>query len=336
MPFVHFKDMKPDIFRPRTALKPLEYPDILKYKDAIRHSFWVHTEFNFTPDIQDMMVKMRPHEVEALNRTMLAISQIENAVKSFWGDVHKHLPKPEISDVGGTFAESEIRHKDAYAALLEKMGLDKRFEDIQNIPALQDRLDYIQKINTKTKTLGNDPKEYFRSIIFFSMLIEYVSLFSQFYIILAFNKHDNVLKGMSNAVEATSKEEDIHANFGFDLINIIKEENPEWFTPELQKYIQEKVIKAFIAEQKVLEWVYENGELKAAPKAVVEEFVKHRLNNALKAIGIEEVFSIDKSLAKSFEWFEDEITVTKNNDFFQKRSTNYTKKTKSINAEELF
>ncbi len=328
--------MDTDIFSPRQILKPYEYPDLIKYVDAIRHSYWIHTEFNYTPDIQDMKVKMQPHEVEALNRTMLAISQIENAVKSFWGEIHKHLPKPEISDVGYTFSESEVRHKDAYAALLDKMGLNDRFETIKEIPAMQKRLDYISKINMKTKGYGEDPMEYFKSIIFFSMLIENVSLFSQFYIILSFNKFDNVLKGMSNAVEATSKEEDIHANFGFDLINIIKAENPDWWTDDLKDYIQLKIRKAFAAEQKVLDWIYAKGDLKAAPRAVTEEFVKYRLNSSLEAIGVDPVYTLDQSLVDQFMWFEDEVTVTKSNDFFQKRSTNYTKRAKAITSEELF
>ena len=48
---------------------------------------------------------------------MLAISQIEVAVKSFWGDIYHKIPKPEVGAVGATFAEreSEVRHTDAYS-----------------------------------------------------------------------------------------------------------------------------------------------------------------------------------------------------------------------------
>ena len=54
---------------------------------------------------------------------MLAISQIEVAVKSFWGDIYKRMPKPEIGNVGATFAESEVRHADAYSHLIQLLGL---------------------------------------------------------------------------------------------------------------------------------------------------------------------------------------------------------------------
>lgn len=324
-----------NIFEKRVHIKPYEYPQLLKYNDAIRHSYWIHTDYNYDPDIQDMKVHLLPHEVQAVNRTMLAISQVESAVKTFWGNMHNHLPKPEIAKVGATFAESEVRHEDAYSHLLEKLQLNDEFAKIRNIPAMWDRIAYIDKINTRARE-SIDPKDYFKSVIFFSMLIENVSLFSQFYIIMSFNKHKNVLKGMSNAVESTSKEEDQHASFGFDVINIMRNEHPEWWTPELVNYIQLMAKKAFIAEQKVLDWVYEGGELECAPRAVVEAFIANRLNNSLRAIDIKPVLTPDPELIKESAWFEDEVTVTKQGDFFQKRNNTYSKHQKPIGAEDLF
>lgn len=325
-----------DIFSPRVNIKPYEYPELLDYVDAIRHSYWVHTEYNYDPDIQDMKVNLRPDESEVINRTMMAISQIESAVKTFWGKVHDHLPKPEIAKVGATFAESEVRHEDAYSHLLEKLGLNKRFEKINEIPALNDRLNYLTKINNKAK-MSEDPKDYFEVIILFSMLIENVSLFSQFFIIMSFNKHKNVLKGMSNAIEATSKEEDIHAHFGFDIVNIIQDEHPDWMNSGVKIRIYDMAKKAFKAEQKVLDWIYEGSEVHAVtPRPVVEEFIKQRLNDSLKAIGLSGLFSVDEECGKEFKWFQDEISVTKSNDFFQKRQTTYTKGSQSFTAQDLF
>jgi ribonucleoside-diphosphate reductase beta chain len=75
---------KKNIFKRRLNLKPYEYPELLKYVDAIRHSYWIHTEFNFTGDVQHFNVDVNDTEKSAIKNTMLAIAQIEVAVKSFW------------------------------------------------------------------------------------------------------------------------------------------------------------------------------------------------------------------------------------------------------------
>ena len=51
-----------DIFAPRKNLKPYEYPELYEYADAVRHSYWVHTEFNFTGDVQNFKVDINDVE----------------------------------------------------------------------------------------------------------------------------------------------------------------------------------------------------------------------------------------------------------------------------------
>ena len=68
--------MNKNIFEPRTNILPYEYPQLLEYKDAIRHSYWIDTEYNFTEDISDFMTRVNAMEREAIKRTMLAIAQI--------------------------------------------------------------------------------------------------------------------------------------------------------------------------------------------------------------------------------------------------------------------
>jgi len=210
------------IFDKRVAFKPFEYPDILKFKDAIRHSYWIHTEFNITSDVQDFKNNITEEEKEIISRTMLAISQIEISVKTFWAKIYDNMPKPEIGSVGMTFSESEIRHADAYAFLLERLGLNKEFEKIHEIPAIIDRVDYLTKSIEGVNSRSD--KKFALSVLLFSVFVEHVSLFSQFLIMMSFNKHRNQFKGISNIVEATSKEEEIHGKFGVEIINILKKE----------------------------------------------------------------------------------------------------------------
>lgn len=186
------KERKRDIFKPRINLKPYEYPELTEYVDAIRHSYWLHTEFNFTSDIQDFKVNVSESERNAIQNTMLAIAQIEVAVKTFWGNVYSRLPKPEIGAVGDTFAESEVRHMDAYSHLLEILGLNSDFERIKEIPAIMKRIEYLEEATRGAKI--NTDKEYTKNILLFSLFIEHVSLFSQFLIIMSFNKYRNIFK----------------------------------------------------------------------------------------------------------------------------------------------
>lgn len=319
---------------PRVNILPYEYPSLLAYKDAIRHSYWIDTEFNFTTDIDDFKTKISDDEREVIKRSMLAIAQIEVNVKTFWADLYKRMPITEIGDVGMTFAESEVRHKDAYARLLRILGLEEEFKHVVEIPAIKDRIAYLSKYLDGTRSKDN--KMYTKSVLLFSLFIEHVSLFSQFFIMMSFNKDKNLFKGISNVVEATSKEEEIHGNFGSELINIIKEENPEWFDEEFEQLIDSACKKAYIAECKILDWIFEKGELSFLSKETIKSFIQNRFNNSLQRIGMKPVFDVDFSEIEKTLWFDVEILSTKEGDFFYKKQIDYNKKSQSITEDDLF
>ena len=169
---------KPNIFEKRINLKPYEYPDLYEYVSAIRHSYWIHSEFNFTSDIQDFKTKLTDTERSAIKNTMLAISQIEVAVKSFWGDIYQKIPKPEVGSVGATFGESEVRHADAYSHLLEILGLNKEFQTLKKKPVIMRRVQYLETALAASKS--EDAKEYSESVCF---LIVYRACFIVFSIL---------------------------------------------------------------------------------------------------------------------------------------------------------
>lgn len=323
-----------DLFKKRTNLKPYEYPELLEYVSAIRHSYWLHTEFNFMRDIDDFKTRINDAERESIKRTMLAIAQIEVAVKSFWGNIYGRMPKPEIGAVGFTFAESEVRHMDAYAHLLEILGLNDEFKALSDVPVIKKRIEYLEKVIAFSKT--GEMREFSQAVLLFALFIEHVSLFSQFLIMMSFNKHKNLFKGISNAVEATSKEEQIHGMFGIDIINIIRKEHPDWFDSSHRETVRMMCVEAYQAESAIVDWIFENGELDFLPKDQVKEFIKSRLNNSLRSIGMSAVFSVNEELLDKTEWFNDEVIATKHVDFFDKRSINYSKRQSSVTSEDLF
>lgn len=229
---------------------------------------------------------------------------------------------------------SEVRHKDAYAQLLKVLGLENEFKNVIEIPAIKDRITYLNKYLSGARSRNN--KMYTKSVLLFSLFIEHVSLFSQFLIMMSFNKEKNLFKGISNVVEATSKEEEIHGNFGSTLINIIKKENPEWFDQEFEDLITSACKKAYKAEVKILDWIFEHGELEFLSKETIKQFIQNRFNNSLRRIGMQPVFEANEEEVEKTKWFDVEILSTKEGDFFYKKQIDYNKKSKSITEDDLF
>ena len=330
-----------DIFKPRKNYRPFEYPELFAYGEAIQFSYWLHTEYNYDSSVQDYNVNIEPHERTAIKNAMLAISQVEVTVKNYWSSLAgagfgNSVPiiKPEISATASVFAESEVRHSEAYSHLLTLLGLHEEFENYENIPALNNRVNYLSSYNRFVFT--GDKRDYTLSMILFSAFIEHISLFSQFLIMMSFNKYQNQFTGLSNAIEATSKEEQLHGDFGVEIVNIIREEHPEYFDEDLENTIYELAKESYTSEKEMLDWIFEDGELDFLPKYTIQEFIKNRLNNSLANIGLERIFEVDESEVEKTLWFDEEIISTKHFDFFNKRSVNYTKRSQSFTEEDLF
>ena len=322
------------IFDKRISYKPFEYPEVMQFVEAINKSYWVHSEVDFTADVQDFQSQLEPHEKNAVKNALLAIAQIEVNVKTFWGNLYNHLPKPELNGLGATFSECEFRHSEAYSRLLEVLGYNDDFLDVVNVPAVKDRIDYLGKMLKHANS--DDQKAYVSSLLLFSILIENVSLFSQFAIILSFTRFKGYLKNVSNIIAWTSIDEQIHANGGIYLINKIREEQPDLLNDADIEAIYDLVDESIEMESNILDWIFEQGELDNVSKKNLLDFMKYRVDDSLKKIGMKTRYNITPEAYKPMIWFEEEVFANSMDDFFAKRPVDYTKHDKSITANDLF
>jgi ribonucleoside-diphosphate reductase beta chain len=322
------------IFDKRVNYKPFEYPEILNFTEAINKSFWVHSEVDFTADVQDFHSYLSDNEKQVVKKSLLAIAQIEVAVKSFWGDLYHHLPKPEFNGLGSTFAECEFRHSEAYSRLLEVLGYNNEFSRLIEIPVIKKRVEYLSEALAHTKAA--DHKKYVFSLILFSILIENVSLFSQFAIILSFTRFKGVMKNISNIIAWTSVDEQIHANAGIYIVNEIKREFPEFFDENTISEIRATVAHSIEVEGEILDWIFADGEIEHISKDNLLNFMKFRADESMEKIGLSKQFYVSELNYQPMAWFEEEIFANSLDDFFAKRPVDYTKHDKSITADDLF
>ncbi|MGM5630880.1 ribonucleotide-diphosphate reductase subunit beta [Apibacter raozihei] len=322
------------IFDRRINYKPFEYPEVLQFTEAINRAFWVHSEVDFTADIQDFHSHLDDSERNAIKNSLLAIAQIEVAVKTFWGNIYQHFPKPEFNGLGSTFAECEFRHSEAYSRLLEVLGYNNEFEKLLTIPVIRERVEYLD--NALKYAKSDDRKKYIISLILFTILIENVSLFSQFAIILSFTRFRGLMKNVSNIIGWTSVDEQVHANAGIYIVNKIKEEFPDFFDEDMIRHVRETVVNSIDIEGRILDWIFESGNISTIEKENLLNFMKFRVDESLKQIGIEQLYYISAEQYKPMAWFEEEVFANSLDDFFAKRPTEYTKHDKSITENDLF
>jgi ribonucleoside-diphosphate reductase beta chain len=322
------------IFNEQISRKPNFYPWTEEFIEAMHNGFWTDKEFNFKSDVQQFKVNLNDQEREIVIRTLSAIGQIEIAVKTFWAKLGENLPHPSLSDLGYVMANVEVIHNNAYERLISVLGLEDVFEKNLKLDWIEGRVKYLRKYTHRY--YKDSKKQYLYALILFTLFVENVSLFSQFYVINWFARFKNVLKDTEQQVKYTRNEEQIHGLVGTKIINTIREEYPELFDEELEEKIAHEAKEALKSESEIVDWMVNGINEENLTASILKEFIKNRINDSLKQIKFKPVFEIDKELLGKTKWFEEELLGNNMTDFFHSRPTEYAKKNQSFDESDLF
>lgn len=322
------------IFDEQISRKPDHYPWTQEFIKAMHNGFWTDREFTFSSDVQDFKVSLTEQEREIIVRALATIGQLEISVKKFWAKLGDNLPHPSINDMGYVMANTEVIHGDAYERLLEILGIDGAFEKILELDIIKGRVNYLRKHLHKFHS--DNKKQFVYSLILFTLFVENIALFSQFYTISWFGRFKNLLKDTNKQVEYTSREENLHAIIGMKIVNVIRKEHPELFDEELERKILHEASEAIKYEMQIIEWIVNGYKSENLNSEVLKEFIKNRMNESLREIGFEMIFDIDKEIMRKTKWFEEQVLGNNAQDFFHARPVEYSRSAKSFAVEDLF
>jgi len=322
------------IFDEQVSRKPNKYPWTEQFIEAMHNGFWTDKEFSFKSDLHQFKTQLTDQEKEIIVRTLSAIGQIEVAVKTFWAKLGDNLPHPSLSDLGFVMANVEVIHNNAYERLLSVLDMEDIFEENLKLEWIQGRVKYLKKYTHRF--YKDSKKQYLYALILFTLFVENVSLFSQFYVINWFGRNKNVLKDTDQQVRYTRNEEMIHALVGVKIINTIREELPELFDEELETKILQEAEQAFISESKIIDWMVNGIDEPGLTAPILKEFIKNRINKSLVQIGFNKIFDIDENLLEETTWFDEELMGSNATDFFHSRPTEYSKNSQNYDEDELF
>jgi ribonucleoside-diphosphate reductase beta chain len=326
--------MAKSIFEEQVSRKPNLYPWTDRFIEAMHNGFWTDKEFNFKSDVQQFKVELTDQEREIIVRTLSAIGQIEVAVKTFWAKLGENLPHPALYDLGIVMSNTEVIHNNAYERLLKVLELEDVFEENLKLEWIQGRVKYLRKYTHRF--YKDSKKQYLYALTLFTLFVENVSLFSQFYVINHFARFKNVMKDTDQQVKYTRNEENIHALVGIQIINTIREEHPELFDEELTERILTAAQEAFKSESKIIDWMVNGINEPGLSAPILKEFIKNRINESLTQIGLPKPFEVDSTILESTMWFTEELLGNNMTDFFSSRPVEYSKKSQCFDEDALF
>lgn len=322
------------IFDEYTSVKPDKYTAKARtFVRAMDDGHWTVDRFKFLSDIQDFKINASQEERGVFTRTLATIGNVECKVKLWWANMGmKNIPRRSMIDLGLKMADTERIHAEAYERLLLTLGLEEEFDKALELPIIKGRESYLGK--HVHKYYKDSKKQFIYANILFTLFVENVSLFSQFYIVLWFGRYKNMFKDTNQQVTYTKNEETIHADVGIWLTNTFRNELPELFDEEMEEKILSEAREAFEWESKIIDWLLGDYRGQRLSPEVIKELVKSRLNDSLVKIGFKKIFEIDPIIARDFEWFDEEVTGNNQTDFFHQTPVDYSKN-KQIDEDDL-
>jgi ribonucleoside-diphosphate reductase beta chain len=162
---------------------------------------------------------------------------------------------------------------------------------------------------------------------------EGMQLFSAFAILLSFAKR-GLMTGMGQLTTFISRDEDLHCQFMIKIFNTMKEESPEFWTPELRGYIVQAAFDAVRLEEHFIDLAFNLGPVDGLNKEELKDYIRYVTNKRLQEMGLSPVFS--DLLSNPLPWMDEMLAAQEHANFFETRSTSYSKSNLSGTWEECW
>lgn len=239
---------------------------------------------------------------------------------------YRHITAPECRQFLLRQAFEEAIHTHAYQYIVESLGLDEgeifnAYHEVTSIRAKDEFL--IPFIHTltdpafKTGTLEADQK-LLKSLIVFACIMEGLFFYVGFTQILALGRQ-NKMTGAAEQYQYILRDESMHCNFGIDLINQIKLENPHLWTAEFRAEIRELFKQAVELEYRYAEDTTPRGVL-GLNASMFKSYLRFISNRRCQQIGLDPLYPNEEN---PFPWMSEMIDLKKERNFFETRVIEY-------------
>lgn len=241
--------------------------------------------------------------------------------------IFRHVTNAECRQYLLRQAFEEAIHTHTFHYIVESLDLDEReiFGMYHDIPAISAKDEMEMALTAElldpdfTTETFEGAQKFLENLVGYYVIMEGIFFYAGFAMVLSFQRQ-NRMKGIGEQFQYILRDETIHLNFGVDLINGIKAENPELWTEDFQDRLVEKIRHAVELEETYARDCLPNGVL-GLNSELFEEYVRFVADRRLERIGLPRQY-----MAKNpFPWMSETIDLGKEKNFFESRVTDYQK-----------
>ena len=289
---------------------------------------WLPTEIGMQRDIEQWKspTALTEDERKALKTVLGFFTTADSiAANNLVLAAYRHITSPECRLYLLRQAYEEAIHTHAYQYIVESLGLDEGeiFNMYREVAAIYNKDQFILTFNEgiynpdfKTGTFESDQK-FLENIVVFSLIMEGIFFYSSFAVMFGFQRQ-NKMVGSAEQIQYIMRDESQHLNFGINLVNTIKEEQPELWTPEFQERIIDLVRKAVVLEYTFAQEVFPRG-IFGMNALGFQEYIQYIADRRLRSIGLAQQYGN----ANPFPWMSEAVDLSKEKNFFETRVTEY-------------
>lgn len=305
----------------------------LKYKWAWEHYLngcannWMPTEVPMAKDIELWKSNaLTADERLVILRNLGFFSTAESLVgNNIVLAIFRHITNPEARQYLLRQAFEEAVHTHTFLYICESLNLDEGeiFNMYNEIPCIHEKDQFQMRLTTdvlaedfSTKTTEGAQK-FLENLIGYYLIMEGIFFYSGFVMILSFHRQ-NKMTGIGEQYQYILRDETTHLNFGIDLINGIKEENPHLWTDAFQRHIVELVKQAVELEIDYAESCLPRGIL-GLKAEMFRDYVQYVADRRLERIGLRAIYGSKNP----FPWMSETMDLFKEKNFFETRVTEY-------------
>ncbi|MBI4600290.1 ribonucleotide-diphosphate reductase subunit beta [Candidatus Uhrbacteria bacterium] len=289
---------------------------------------WLPTEITMQNDIEQWKSRdvLTDDERKALKTVLGFFTTADsiaanNVVLAFY----KHITSPECRMYLLRQGYEEAIHTHSYQYIVESLGLDEGelFNMYREVDAIYNKDAFVLSFNEgifdphfKTGTLEADQK-FLENIIVFSIIMEGIFFYSAFAVMFGFQRQ-NKMVGSAEQIQYIMRDESQHLNFGINMINAIKEEQPEVWTSDFQDHIIALIRKGTELECTFAREVFPKG-IFGMNEDNFRQYIEYIADRRLVRIGLPEQYRS----TNPFPWMSEAIDLNKEKNFFETRVTEY-------------